>query len=844
MRRFIVIAVLINAMYVSGQSGLELFQNQSLQNFDEITKASENYFKVNMNKISKPNGPYQKDNDYLKYKRWENYWRGRVMPDGAFPDLDLQASIYKNLQSTTLSKSAAAVANWVNISQTSATGGYNGMGRLTAVAFHPNNPNIFWVGAPMGGIWKTIDGGLSYSALGDNLPLSSVGNILVNPSNPNIIYISIGDHMGWWNYGLGIYKSVDGGLTWTPTGLVSAYTANVAYYAMAMSPTNPNVILVARSNGLYRTSNGGVNWTLVRAGGHRDVKFKPNDSSTVYASSDDYWGSSEVFKSINGGNTYIQISAFNTAQTQIKLAVTAINSNVLGITTAAGSTRKYYNSLNNGTTISFVSNVPENDVIFISPTNANIIYCGSLDVYKSTNAGTNWTKSTHWYNNGIHPEVHADQRFVASNPLNNKIYFCNDGGLYCLDESTSTWTELNNGLIITQFYTIAVAQTDPVFMIGGTQDNGGRKRTGLNTWSSTNGGDAMETAIDATNAQTIYTTYINGQLYRSNDQWTNDVYHDITPIGITGNWVTPYMLDPNNQSTIIVGYEDVYKSIDKGDNWTKISNNLSGAVNNKLNELAIAPSNSSVIYAAMGNKFYATLNAGTNWSTYTMPFTNVNFSEASSITIDPTIASTVYVAVNGYNSGKKIYKSVNSGANWTNISGTLPNVPVSTCIIDKNSSTKEIYIGTDVGVFYINNLNATWTYYGNNMPNTAVSDLEIQYASGKLRAGTYGRGIWETDLISANSSGIQSVGLKNGNILSNAYNPVKEVLYVNANIVKDMDTQMKFYNTKGELSLSIPKHFQQGNYQTPINVSSLMTGIYFVKIDGDDSGFAFKIIKE
>jgi photosystem II stability/assembly factor-like uncharacterized protein len=813
-------------------------------NFNTIKALADERFSKDEQQSYNPNEPIDKDNDYLRFKRWENYWKDRVLADGTFPDFNQQASIYKNLQNNALSKSSSSVANWVNISQTSTTGGYNGMGRLTSIAFHPTNANIFWVGAPMGGIWKTIDGGQTYSPLGDNLPLCSVGNIVVDYTNPNTIYVSVGDHIGWWNYGLGVYKSIDGGLTWMPTTLVSAYSSNIAYYAMAISPSNSNVILVARTDGLYRTSNGGVTWSLVHAGAHRDIKFRPNDGSIVYASTDDYWGASEVFKSSDSGFSYSQITSFNIPQNIVRMTVTPANQNILGIMAVSSTSKKYYNSINNGVNINFVGSIVDDPIIFISPTNINKVYTGSLDLYHSTDAGQTWSQLTNWYNNGIHPEVHADQHFVASNPLNNKIYFCNDGGLYSLDESTNTWTELNNGLVITQFYTIAVSQTDPVFMIGGTQDNGGRKRTGLNTWDGTNGGDGMETAIDATNSQTIYTTYTFGKLYRSYDQWTNDVYFDITPAGITGSWVTPYVLDPNNQSTIIAGYEDVYKSINQGTSWTKISNNLTGAVNTKLDEIAVAPSNSNVIYAARENKFYATINGGSNWTTYTMPFTNISFSNVTSITIDPILASTVYVTVGGYNSGKKIYKSINSGASWTNISSALPNVPVSTCIIDKNSNTHEIYIGTDVGVFYMNNIITTWTYFGNNLPNTAVSDLEIQYATGKLRAGTYGRGIWETDLISSVSKIDKYNTLRSGNRFSNAYNPVKDVLYINANIIKDTDAQLNFYNTNGELSLSMPKHFQQGNYQVPIDVSKLPTGIYFIKVSADDGEANWKVVKE
>ena len=825
------------------QAGIKFgkFTYHGALNFNSIKSSADSFFLEETSQLELASEE-QEDNDYFRYKRWEWFWKDRVQEDGTFPDLTEQAEVYKQYQQLSQSKTSSQVAAWVNISQSSSTGGYNGMGRLTSIAFHPSNPDIFWVGAPIGGIWKTTDGGQNYSPLGDDLPYCSVGNILVNPTNPDIIYITVGDHGGWWEYGLGVYKSTDGGLTWNPTAMVSNFSDGVAYYSMAMSPSNPNVILVAKSDGLFRTTNGGANWNLVHSGAFKDVKFRPNDSTTVYAASDDYWGSSEVYKSSNGGSSFSAITNFASQFNSLKITVTPANPNQLGVLLSGLTTKNYYKSSNNGASLTLQSAVPEDAIIYISPLDSNKVYTGYMNIYQSLNGGASWTQISNWFNNGIQQEVHADQHFVSYNPINEMIYFCNDGGLYNYDEVFSSWAELSNTLIITQFYSIALSQTNPVFMIGGTQDNGGRKRTGLNTWAATNGGDALETAIDEGNDQVIYTTYVNGKLYRSLDQWTNDTYHDITPAGNTGNWFTPYLLNPQNQSCILAGYEDVYKSTNRGNSWTKISNNLTGNSADKLEQLQMAPSDSNYIYASRINKLYSTSNYGTTWTSHILAFANSNFSKITSITIDPQNPLKLYVTVGGYSAGKKVYLSNNGGSTWTNISGALPNIPVSASVMDENSANHEFYIGTDIGVFYINDTNSTWTYYGTNLPNTSVSDLKIQKSTHKLRAATFGRGVWESDLLSVATAVKNEIRNESKNRFNLAYNPVQNFLFVNAHVASDLSAAIIIYDVSGKRFYISKKHFQVGNYQFSLDVSFLPDGIYYLQIGNQAESESLKFM--
>ena len=486
---FVLVVCLLCAMRASSQN-FHYSAESGSSNFFDIVEEGDNYF-------AQPGIQQEQlysDNEYIRFKRWEWYWRSRVNEDGSFPDLIEQNRTYQNLQLEAAQRDLQSP--WVNINQTYGDGGYNGMGRVTSIAFHPTNPEIYYVGAPIGGIWKTTDGGLTYNALGDSLPYVSVGNICINPINPDILYITVGDHNGWWNYGLGVYKSTDAGVTWQPTGNTSYFTNNIAYLRMVINPANPEELFVAQTNGLYRTLDGGDTWDVVHSGSHIDVALKPGVNGEMYCATDDYWGSSEVYASWDNGDTWTQITDFNQTANYLYLTVTPGEQEYLGIKSSVDGNQDYYATYNGGTTVDYIDVMPDDGVLFTSPVNSSKVYCGFMVTHQSVNGGLDWEQLTDWYDTGERPEVHADNRFVAYHPLTNEIYFCNDGGIYKFNEESMEWTELTAGLIITQYYRIAVAQTDDLFMIGGTQDNGGRKRMSADTWGPTNGGDGMEVAID------------------------------------------------------------------------------------------------------------------------------------------------------------------------------------------------------------------------------------------------------------------------------------------------------------------------------------------------------------
>lgn len=690
----------------------------------------------------------EEGSSYNHFLQWKYFMQFRLTEDGhlpapatvmnAFADENARQKIHRSTD-----------CPWTFIDQVENDGGYWGIGRTTCVSFHPSNDQIYYVCSPGGGIWKTTDGGQHYNAADDGLPYGATANLLINPTDPNVLYVSNGDHSGWWTTSTGVYKSTDGGQSWLPTTLVFNLD-NTAIYEMQMSPTDPNVIFAATTNGLYRTTDGGLNWTIARAGGHSSVRFQPGNGNVVYAAFNDYWGVSQVYKSTDGGTTWNAITTYTWNYNFIKLATTQQDPDRLLVSCDYAGNRPLFQSSDAGATFSTLTDTPENSIIAYSPNDVNTLYCGYVVAYRSTDGGTTWDQITNWYNDGQHTEIHADFHYVGYSNNASHIYFCNDGGMYRLNETTDTWTDLSNGLKIGQFYRIANAGNNDVFMIGGTQDNGGRKRLVSGEWVNANGGDGMEVAIRPDDFDTYYTTYINGTgLQRTTDggNTTTDIHANI-PGTTNGQWVTPYELDPNNSDVIVAAYDNIFRSTDQGDTWDMIGTNTIAA-GEGFTDMEIAPSNSLVIYAAYQDVLFKTTNGGTTWTTSNLP----GNAPISRIEVHPDDASKIWVSRGNYSNNTKVTYSPDGGTTWTNYSTGLPNVPCNVVIYEPNSPGR-LYAGNDYGVYYRDSTMSSWQPFGTDLPVTFVNDLKFVPTAHKLRAGTFGRGVWEIDLCASSSAGM------------------------------------------------------------------------------------------
>lgn len=681
------------------------------------------------------------DNEWVKYQRWKWFWRDRVTPEGRMPDMKTQWDAFRQAQAT-LGSQRSNNPQWEHEGPTeNPNSGYWGMGRTKHIAFHPTDSNLFYLGTPDGGIWRTTDGGQNWQALGDQLPYLPVGVILIDYQHPDTLYISLGDKIGWWQYNLGVYKSTDGGLSWNPSGLSWELAQGKVIYALEMSPTDPQTLVAATNDGLLRTSDGGVNWTTLLSGEFTDVKFRPGDPNTLYAARHDYWGASQALRSTDGGANWTQTTNFDFPYNDIRLAVTIANPDWVGLRCSNG--KRFYRSTDAGATYTFRSEMPEDFIFSFSQTDTNLVYSSNVVVHASHDGGLTWNAITHWYDDGIHPEVHADVHHIGYNPHNpSELFFCNDGGVYKYEEPSGQWTDLSNGLGIAQFYRVAVSEYGPLRLAAGSQDNGGWLRKPDNTWKHTNGGDAMVQAIDPVNGYILYTEYYGGNaIYRSFDGFeTYSTISDNLPDDPSGDWVTPFILNPINRKTLLFGFHDVYRTFDRGNTFHKISDNLTGDVNNKLRDIAYAPSDTNIIVASWQNKLYRTLNGGQYWSAQTLPGNE----DITRIAIHPADPNRIWVCKSGYSDHKKVYRSTTGGQPWVNISGELPNVPLNCILYD--SLTNYLFVGTDIGVYFTDADQIDWQPFGTGLPNVYVFDLKIRQSTRRLYAGTHGRGVYSASL--------------------------------------------------------------------------------------------------
>ncbi len=728
------------------------------------------------------NGNLEKVPGWKQFKRWEYYWEARVDKEtGLFPNKSAIDDAVQLKNNRTLINGGG---NWENMGPNESYGGYAGLGRINCIAFHPEDNDTYWVGSPSGGLWKTTDDGNTWTVLTDNNNVLGVSAIAISAdyATSNTLFIGTGDRdagslfsLGGGQYhdnnGIGILKSTDGGSTWQTTGLTFNVSEQKVINKILINPNNAQEMLAATSAGIYKTTDGGENWSITSSNiNFIDMEYKPNDPNTLYASTKD-WYQTKIYRSLDAGNTWTEQQSVSGRRTELAVSpdepnwVYAISSNEdMGL-------QGIYKSTDSGNSFS-ATYLGDEDKALLSyscvgagsntgqgaydlcigadPNDANTVYIGGINIWKSENAGEDWEILTHWYSDcsGNATTVHADQHCLEFQNGSSVLFGGNDGGLYKTSNEGSSWEYKGSGLAISQIYRIGVSQTTPDKIICGLQDNG-TKLTNLNSWEDLQGGDGMECIIDYTDSQVQYATFPFGQINRTLNDWNfSDDISDNIPVSESdrGAWVTPYVMDPVDNQTLYVGYSDLWKTTNRGNTWTKISTVNSS---DKLRSIAVSPSNNQVIYIADNDHIWKTTDGGNSWSgiTYGIP---VHLGNITYIAVKADNPNTVWVSLGGYNN-RCVYQTTNGGIQWTNISTGLPSLPVMSIVQNtQNTTDVELYAATDIGV-YQKIGDGSWNPYCTNLPNVVVTELEIFYDdnnpdNSRLIAGTFGRGLWKTPL--------------------------------------------------------------------------------------------------
>lgn len=696
------------------------------------------------------------------FKRWENLMRTRIAPDGTLPAPDqTQRAFQEYMQQRDQSSSLAG--NWVSQGPfvIPSDKGYKGLGRINAIAFHPTDPNTIYIGAPSGGFWYTTAGGNQWTTTTDMLPTLGVSAIVVDPLNPSTIYIGTGDRDAGDAPGLGVMKSTDGGQTWFSANTTMG---NATVGKLLIDPANPSILYAATTSGIFKSVDGAATWVRKAIGGFKDIVFKPNTTSILYAAQGGYF-----YRSLDAGETWTQTTAGIPLGARGVIAVTPANPELVYFLLAKSDNgfRGLYRSTNGGTSFTERSNAPNimdwscngsgsggqawyDLAVAADPVNPDIVFAGGVNVWKSTNGGTSWQINGHWYGGCGVPAVHADQHFFGYNPLNNRLYIGNDGGIYWTENGGNTWALISNGLAISQAYKLGQSATEDDLVVNGYQDNGTYIIDG-NEWHAIGGGDGMECAIDHTDPMYRYTTVYYGsvqRVYGFNGQGTIAA-NGTNGITEEGAWVTPLLIDENDPNTMFIGYKNIWRSNNiKASNtgsvkWKKISN-INTA---NLDVLEQSPVNTNILYASNSGSLYVSTNAQAENPTWLNISNNLN--GAGTITdmeAHPFEENTIYIIQN-----RRVYKSMDKGTTWTDITGGLPDIPMNSIVYYKQSQ-EGLYLGTDAAVFYRENGMLDWIPFNNGMPaSVRVTELEIYYdpagpAGDRLKASTYGRGLWKSDM--------------------------------------------------------------------------------------------------
>ncbi len=748
--------------------------------------------------------------DYPDLRRdW--FWHQRAYPLDTVPyDANLKALTYVAESMPLAAQSADQT--WQSIGPNSITQGLIGLhsctdagcgawrtnvsGRTKTIVFNPNNPNTLYVATASGGLWKSTDGGATYTAISDTQPSLAFHSLALDPTNPNILYAGTGEIQG--HYGMGLLKSTNGGQSWTLLGANQFKGLVIA--AIVIHPTSPNTLWVATNlmnqdagpafpvRGVFRSNDGGQTWspqlTCDRCAGVSDLVMNSANPQVLYAGGAGFG----VFKTTDGGANWAQLTGglpdrgFN----RVELAIGSGGSaHILYAGLAARvSTGQgvvpwglIYRSADGGASWELLRNTPNycsqqcdyDNIIAVSPNDANLVYIGGSFisneqgwagmVHKTTNGGQSWQDVTPGgaVTRVVHPDMHA----ITFKPGNaNEIWIGNDGGVFRSTNGGNTWEQRNGNLATLQFVNIGVHPTNANIMFGGLQDNAKAKWVG-GVWTGLDTGDGGWSEIDPFNPSIWYSTRYSMQgsivqFQRNNNNGTaslNDWQQKADGIDINDRMLfyVPFVLDVKQQGVLYLGTHRLYRTANRGDSWQAISGDLTrGAqTGGAISAIAVAPNDSNTLYTGSSDGIVAvTRNRGESWTNATKaPLPNRHVSD---IVVHPTNAAVAYVTFNGYDThtpgqAGHVFKTTNAGGSWQNVSNNLPDIPILTIALDPRNPD-HLYIGSDIGVFRSTNGGSSWASYNDGLPNVQVFDLELNDTTRHLWAGTYGRGVFRLSL--------------------------------------------------------------------------------------------------
>lgn len=654
-------------------------------------------------------------------------------------------------------------------------------GRLTSIVCHPKFPERIWVGAAGGGVWFSPDAGQSWQSQWYSQDVLNVGSLAIDPKNPDVIYCGTGEaNLSADSYpGVGVYQTADGGKSWRLLAPKATTRVPSRIGVIAIDPFNSKHLRLAGVShslpaetqpgdrdlgGMFFSLDGGISWkreTFVGVNNHwcHSIVFHPTRKGTIWATFTERGTRNGIYKTTDGGKTWRQLTrglpppprmgrttlAVSPSKPDVLYAFAAdelsqYSDLMLGVFRSQDGGEKWENVA--GTHFNRERQISYGNTIAVHPRNHNHVICGGVDLHLSTDGGRTWRQVTRWNLNRGHPRyAHADHHRLLMPPgTPGRVYDPNDGGLDVSEDGGLTWVNRSNGLAVTMYYDLDVAQSDGRAFGGGSQDNGTLITTSGHSddHSEILGGDGGWMVFDPTDASRVYASYYNLNIYR----FDGDDYKDVSPPAKDEEkdqvWMAFIALDPNNRRTVFTASYRVWRSLNDGNNWKVVSPTLDGS---PITAIEIARADSRRVYVGTENgNFFRSDDGGDTWSP------NMSGSTLPGVTItrlatSPADADLLFATVANFGHSH-VYRSRDGGETWEDVDkGQLPDVPHHSIAIPPDAAAV-VYVCNDVGVFVSNDAGNTWMSITRNLPNTMVVDLTYHRIDGTLTAATYGRSIW------------------------------------------------------------------------------------------------------
>ncbi len=683
---------------------------------------------------------------------------GGKIPEGARAKAFKQARNGMPLYSRSSLAPTQSAHIWKN------AGPFNIGGRILAVAVNPVNPKTLFIGAADGGAWRSFDGGVSWHSVSDDWPVQAMGAIVIDPADTNIVYAGTGEANFGQNMfdGGGMFKSMDGGSTWSEIG-GSTLPPFARASDMVVNPSNTNTLYAAipdgvrdpEQEGIYKTTDGGLTWSMILSGRMTDIVLDPRNPDVLYTASSSIFAGSSIprygmHKTTDGGATWfkLDLGLTDSLMGRTSIAICAGNPDVLyiGVSELAGSGRTeltgVFKTTDGGATWArlpvpfdyMVSQGWYDNIVGVNPANPDIVYAGGVKLIRSSDGGFTWERIP---DQGFGGLLHVDQHAIEFNPLEpDEVFVGNDGGFYIIRDEGKTVVKRDMGLSITQFIGGAIHPTNDAYMLGGTQDNGTMATSAAPMWEPTLYGDGGNGAVNPEKPNVVYTTMETLKFWRSEDfgrTWMQAMGG--MPLDQSLFYID-FAMDLTDPSTLFLGTYKMYKTTNSGDAWRLLRDCLfpSGTSCYYISAVSVAPYDGRYVFAgATGGLVAVSQDAGENW---TVVRDSLPLAYCSAVrSFEPGI---IYAVYSRYGVDK-IWRSSDWGNTWRSINGNLPDIPANDVIrLDGN-----LIIGTDLGCFISDDEGNTWQRFGTGMPAVSVRKLRHNRSTGTLRAITHGRGIYD-----------------------------------------------------------------------------------------------------